>query len=510
MSAPDVAAAGARVNAMPRAVSLQSALWLVVALIPFAIVSAVRWSDRPGEGAGDYAHYLLHAKALAEGRPYADIGYIHTDLNLVGPRTQPPGWPIVLAPIVGVFGVNSPVIKVVVTLLVAAFGLLAGLYVRRRDGPVAGVCVAMMVPLVLETTRATSTPISDPLACALIWSALVLADGELRSWRRLAAVVALALYAVLVRVAAVALIPAILLLVITQYRRLSPRVVWPLMGGGVVAVAVLIFFAGYLPGVGDFVAGTHLTKFDLVQTFRTYRYAMAAAVLYPLPAGGGNEYWQALVALPVVIGALLFVTRQVGTPAWWFLFTYGGLLLVSPLREPRYAWPLTPLIVLWLVTGLTAIAEWVRQLSGWRYRLQPAVPVFLVVVSLAAAYQLVRAPAPPSLQGNPPTEALFEEIRRLRSADGSGPRVAFANPRVLSLLTGVSAMGLPNANDDTVMEEFEVKRITHVVLPLHSRTLRSETVLERVLTARASRFELVYRNERYEMYRLVDPVTRGE
>ena len=66
---------------------------MLAALIPFAAVNSARWSDPPSAVEGDYAHYLLHAKALAEGRSYSDIGYIYTPLNLVGPRLQPPGWP---------------------------------------------------------------------------------------------------------------------------------------------------------------------------------------------------------------------------------------------------------------------------------------------------------------------------------------------------------------------------------------------------------------------------------
>jgi hypothetical protein len=77
------------------------ARWLIAAaLLPFAAIVLARWSQPPAATDGDYAHYLLHAKAIAESRPYTDIGYIYTRMNLVGPELQPPGWPLVLAPFV--------------------------------------------------------------------------------------------------------------------------------------------------------------------------------------------------------------------------------------------------------------------------------------------------------------------------------------------------------------------------------------------------------------------------
>ena len=51
---------------------------LLAALIPFAAVVGARWNEPPSAVEGDYAQYLLHAKAIAEGRPYSDIGYIYS------------------------------------------------------------------------------------------------------------------------------------------------------------------------------------------------------------------------------------------------------------------------------------------------------------------------------------------------------------------------------------------------------------------------------------------------
>ncbi|MBW2494036.1 MAG: hypothetical protein JRE43_04730 [Deltaproteobacteria bacterium] len=46
---------------------IQILAWTAV-LIPFFAMAILRWDDGLGLDAGDHAHYLLHARALAESR----------------------------------------------------------------------------------------------------------------------------------------------------------------------------------------------------------------------------------------------------------------------------------------------------------------------------------------------------------------------------------------------------------------------------------------------------------
>ena len=62
----------------------------------------------------DWAQYVLHARNIATGHPYADTGYVfNPDRPNVGPPSYPPGLPLLLAPIVAVFGINILAFKVV-------------------------------------------------------------------------------------------------------------------------------------------------------------------------------------------------------------------------------------------------------------------------------------------------------------------------------------------------------------------------------------------------------------
>ena len=73
-------------------------MWRVAALIGLFYLATIR----PGHAWGDdFAQYIHHARNLATGVPYAATGYIYNPYNpTIGPRTYPPGFPLLLAPVV--------------------------------------------------------------------------------------------------------------------------------------------------------------------------------------------------------------------------------------------------------------------------------------------------------------------------------------------------------------------------------------------------------------------------
>src|SRR5437764_14116565 len=92
---------------------------------------------RPGhEWGDDFSLYLAHARNLAEGRPYEDTGYVYNPyFPSLSPRTYPPVFPLLLAPVYAAFGMDLMLMKAYVVLLFTAFmGVLA--LVLRRHLPV--------------------------------------------------------------------------------------------------------------------------------------------------------------------------------------------------------------------------------------------------------------------------------------------------------------------------------------------------------------------------------------
>jgi hypothetical protein len=459
----------------------------------------VRWNDPPSATDGDYAHYLLHAKALAEGRPYTDIGYIYTKMNLVGPRAQPPGWPLVLAPFVAVFGTHSPVFKVLMLLLVAAFGVAAGAYFVRRGETIAGFAAAAAVPIALETQYATSSALSDPLFCLLVWLTLLVADGEgPLTWKRVSILTLLAAATISVRVAGIALLPALVLHVLLRRREGGLKALVPVAVLLAVAVAFVGFAVEYIP----FLERTFQNvwgRISLSTIEATYRTALATGALYPFASNVANDTYHVLVAVPLVVGAVLFFMKQWRSLLSCFTLSYVVILVLSPVREPRYTWPLMPLLMVCIVNGLLWLGN--RFLPG---KLRPSLPryvlAFAALATVSSAAQLARKPPRPSLLGDPDTMALFDWVRTTGHA--ADMRVVFTNPRVLTLETDVPAMGIPVGAETAVLAELDLKGITHVVVPRHPNR-RGERDLRAVVGDRPSQFPAVFSNATHDVRRFL-------
>jgi hypothetical protein len=86
---------------------------------------------REGQDWGDdFSMYIRHAENVARGRPYAETGYIYNPHNpSVGPRAYPPAFPLLLAPVVKLFGLDlRPMQVLVVVFLVGSLLMLLRLF----------------------------------------------------------------------------------------------------------------------------------------------------------------------------------------------------------------------------------------------------------------------------------------------------------------------------------------------------------------------------------------------
>src|SRR2546422_796036 len=89
-------------------------MWRIAVLVGLFYLATIRTGHDWGD---DFALYIQHARNIGAGAPYAATGYIYNPHNpAIGPRTYPPGFPLLLAPVVAVFGLELQPMKVVVVL----------------------------------------------------------------------------------------------------------------------------------------------------------------------------------------------------------------------------------------------------------------------------------------------------------------------------------------------------------------------------------------------------------
>jgi hypothetical protein len=473
-------------------------IWLL-ALAPFAVLMIRQWPYGCGLVCGDYAQYYLHATALLHGRPYTDIGYIYTTQNpWIGPPAQPPGFPLTLVPIFAVFGPSTTAVKLLLHLCAVVFLLLAGFRVARSGGRSAGAASVLLTGVALASMYATDSALSDLGFCALFWAFIVVADrpGEW-SRGRIAGLTLLGLVAMSYRTAGAALIPATILFAIVGgkgRRAITPAVIWICIAGLVairlpVATAVLSNLR-LEPGA--------LSRMVL-RNLDTLRSGLFEALLSPFPWRTPNAAYHLLSVLLMLWGLVRTLWHDRRTMLTALFLVYVAMLLVIPIREQRYLWPILPVFGWAFYDGVVALLTWRPRWPAERaHRLALAT---CAAVALLASVIIYGRPPRDSLFNHPEVRQLFARIAALPRSPS--PRVMFTNPRVLTWETGVPAMGTFKGSTPVVMAELRRKRISHVVLGDLGTTFSYDSTIRHAVAESSSVFSPVYSNSEFTLLALL-------
>ena len=475
----------------------------VVAL--FFLLVAWFWDLGPGLDKDDFALYLLHAQAIVEGRSYTDTGFIHTSLD-VAPPAQPPGLPLVLAAAAllgGGFG--GAATKVAVGLMSLIAVLVPGLYFARLRGPLIGATVSAFLALVWAP-RLTHAE-TDIGFVGLVWALLLLVDSprDRVGWVRVSAILAVGTFAMTYRMLGAVLFPAVGWIAVAQGRRdravAVPLTVWAVGGA-------LVLLAGGWSVIEPQLPGGLGNAIDRVgQRFPLYLGASVTAHLYPFAGNAANDLYHVVSMGLAVIGITSWTREHWRSAAWGFTLLYGSALLLVTAGSTRYVTPMMPVLVFGLLEGGRVLSEFAVARLGWPPpRLGRMTSIVAVLVVLSAA--LLRVLDQPQTGGRllelPDTQEMLSTLVAEATGRSEAVRVAFAQPRVLTWSTGLPAMVIPNAEPDVLMADLDRGRISHVVLDELGLARGRIRQMQRTIEAYSCRFELLFSNRGFRLYRILD------
>ncbi len=356
---------------------------LSVLLAAYALLCVL--TLRPGQVGGDFALYILHARNLALGVPYATTGFVYDPLNaIMSPASYPPGFPLLIAPVYAVAGLDLLAFKlVIVAALVALLPILYALF-RPVTGPILAAVTSAAAGLMPDLFDRRDTIQSEIPFTFWCFAALLCYD-RIRNGRGRAGFLILALavsvaMACATRTAGVPLAAALGLICVT--RRQGP---WRLMLAASVAGAAAAMLAGRLLHVDS---GTYLSYFDGIRQQGPVAFLQGALGAYGqgLVGAWGLSFGRlanaALLLILVVLLALGWVLRmrEDASAPEAFLLLYAAMLVLFPIRsEPvRYLAPVAPLLVYYP----TVAARWLFARAGRVRFAPPAVAVGWAVVFL--------------------------------------------------------------------------------------------------------------------------------
>ena len=302
----------------------------------------------------DFAMYIHHAHNIAQGRPYADTGYVYNPaVPVYGPRMYPPVFPLLLAPLYKVFGFSLIPMKVEQVVFIVLMLATVFMLWHRELGTGYSLALVAILGLSPNFWSAKDSILSDLPFLFFFYVAVILLrwkpQSEKQGWTW-SVLLGLTLYlAIGTRTAGVTLVPGVLLHQWFRTKRIN-RLTWIALILCATALIAQNWVVGTVPG--GYLEQLHSTT-PKTMLLNVLRYSRALAGSWV--GWVRNPFSYFLLAVIAVLTLVGFRSqRRNGVAAIeCVLVPYLILMVLWPFGAGiRYALPFVPWITFLALSGL--------------------------------------------------------------------------------------------------------------------------------------------------------------
>jgi len=478
---------------------------LVLALVIAAVfgIYLEMINDGMVPDATDWAMYVMHARNIITGHPYAETGYIfQPESSYMGANSYPSGFPLMLVPFYVAFGFKVRVFKVVSDVALALSLWPIYIFSRRFVAPQNALLIVVATAFCFEYVVTQNTINSDAPYQLLSFAALVFlfwiydrGNDVYRGWIWGALAGLLCAAAYLIRPVGAALLLAVAATELARRRKLS-----------VFAVALLVTFASLV-----LINNAIFHKDDAYKSQFIFSSVLIArhaitylgllSYVFANPLSHALRY---LLWLPSVLLALLGLWTSVQRKGLTLVESYWvimlGVLFVYHIPNARYLLPLLPIYLVYTVLGAEAVLQQVPQAYRSGLRL-----LGVVALLLAPAINLARIRTfnQETLIARPTFDHLCQQIG---ARTGAHEYLLFWNPRVLALYTNRPSSTYPLSNP------LQVQRFLNRIQPnyiVYEKDWKEDRkFLAPVIEAQPQRYVTVYENAQFKLMEVVGAPNR--
>lgn len=461
----------------------------------------------------DFAQYLAQADNLVHGRKMVATGYIYNpEYPSLGPAAYPPGFPLLIAPLVSFFGNEVKPYNYFTGINLVFTALLAVVFLRRFTGWTAALAVAAALyynPYVIGL----KTEIMADIPFSLLFIAFVLIlPKDSKQWNKGVSVFVglLAGMAIVVKSIGIVLPLAILLyslreLYISLKKGKAFRHALPELRNPLIALLIAFVISSglkfiFIRGAGG---GGYFNIFDISMiseavAFNIYIYSEVIRNFFI--NSDSPIFW---IGFPVgaVVLALFIIgffksifSKPVITD--WICLLYMAVLLIYPYHNSgfRFLLPLVPLILAYSLKSA-------HELGSFRHVAYVAtgagVIILITYLKIIPGYVIPEKEEPDGPYAAHVASA-FSEIRKVTGDDS---RIVFIKPRALARFTGRNSLSAdPRSTSAEVFEQFLPLQPTHFLL----YTGLSDPALEQYLMTNRDEIRMVWRDEFFRLFTKIE------
>jgi 4-amino-4-deoxy-L-arabinose transferase-like glycosyltransferase len=466
----------------------------LLAIIAFFYAATVR----PGHVWGDdYAMYVHHAENIVEGRPYADTGYIYNPaVPVYGPRMYPPVFPLLLAPLYKVLGLNLIPMKLEqVVFFLLTLAAVYGFW-RRDLGPGYALALVAILGFNPHFWAAKDEVLSDlPFLLFFYVAALLvrLAPREQEGWPRWAVLIGAVLYLAMgTRSAGIALIAGLVL-----YDLLQRRTITRLTAVALTVTAALALLQSHFAGsgVGSYL-GVHVHPSLHTCGVNLMFYARVLAGFWVASTRSPFSFFVLGIVVLLMLAGIFSRGKRGLTIVEAFLAPYFAVIILWPFASGiRIVFPFIPWIVFLALSGLRGLSE---RLAPRRSTAAACGLLLLTAVPYISAYRKTDFGPVRESSGLPQFNQLCQAVR---DHTGPGDVLIYYRARALSLYTGRAASTYDYHGTEAELWRYSQK--IHAAYLITTNAFNNDGgFLVRYVEEYSSDFDLTYQNANFKLYRI--------
>lgn len=459
---------------------------------------------------GDFSMYIMHAKNIVSGTPYAQTNYVYNvDTSFYGPKAYPPIFPLLLAPFVAIWGVNLKVLKLIgVISFILLLLYLSERVVPRYFSPILKVIFIITLGLYPPFFAQADSIMSDiPFILFCVISLRRMNDqtsilsSDKTKWLQSCLTGILIYLAYGTRTLGICLIPVLLLLDWKKNKKISLATIITI--GSAFALIMLQFLL--IPETGNYADQLPKSLLGiismLVASFLHY-FGMYASISTIIPFHSYIiQTIVFLVVLELVIVGLFVRLKQTVTSYELFFLVYNVALLFWPSYQGmRFILPMIPFYFLFFLEGVQFLFDRVKKYSLW----VPRILSLSLLLFILFSYHSIFVSLIPRTVSDIERQETQELFHFVQNETTSKDVIAFFKPRVLALFTDRKsvALAVPAPNGDALQRIKDLNVSTLIVRLNYS--YESQPELIQLIQESPEYFELIFENDDFRVYTFAD------
>jgi hypothetical protein len=352
-------------------------LWVILLLFLSVPLFFLNIHHTHTAGGDDYALYIKEAENIAKGKPFYESNYVfNTYNNCYSPPQYPPGFPLLLAPIVKVWGLDIQPMCYFNTVVAVLLLLSFFFYFRKHMGAVASVFLALVITYSGYMMALKQSVLSDATALLFVMGYLIVRNSDKIGWGRIVLLILFSAMAILIRTQSVLLLFAevfIWLYFIAKswkdrrrlpFREVATHSSIKVVAGGFILTLLLnkvVFYTPYSAG-GFYVNFLKITlEKGLLTIVRDNVNFYLESITTFFHYDTENSIRTAIVTIMesaglvlCIIGFFLSISRRISFDDIFFLLL-SGMVLYYPIHDPRYFLPAIAIVFLYNYIALNKV-----------------------------------------------------------------------------------------------------------------------------------------------------------